>query len=621
MSSRGKRQAGSGRELIEYRHSYHCFLATFLPKYLPPPSNVPPPVIPKAATLTSGKKVEVDLRTLGLDPAKWKTQDHYLLLGLQDKRHLATDTEIKSSYRRQCLLYHPDKLQQAGNGGKKSEVDDKIFKCLFHAHQILSDAEKRKLYDSVDSNAFDDSIPDECDCPPGDIDRFLEVYRPVFIANARFSRRKGAPDLGHAFSPREDVEAFYSFWSNFESWRTFEYLDEDENDSAENRADKRWMDKKNKANRQKRKNEDNARLRKLFEQAYKTDPRMIRYREDERLRKEVVKMEKGMASLRVQQEKERVAREAQQRAEEEKQKKIEKEQALKQAKSAVEAEIKKERKALKKMVFDNMYFVSDQKNVGLISARAITFEKFLLKCESLKVAREIMEARLAAKEDVFQWVEDEWNRLEELAINRVPQVEKISISLATSESKPATQQTPWSLPETDVLINAIKTHPGGLRDRWQKIAEWYNRHVSHMDKHLPQRGIDELIKRANEMKQSTEEGQAAGTVPSEAQTDYKSFQKKRDPRVDLSEPTVVVERAGPGDAAAVANIAPLPKAPVEVTWTVDEVKKLEGGLKLCKADDPGRWDKIASLVGKSKKDCMLKAKEIALALKQKKSSS
>jgi hypothetical protein len=39
-----------------------------------------------------------------LDPSKWKTQDHYAILGLSRKRYLATDDDIKRACKSICLF-------------------------------------------------------------------------------------------------------------------------------------------------------------------------------------------------------------------------------------------------------------------------------------------------------------------------------------------------------------------------------------------------------------------------------------------------------------------------------------------------------------------------------------
>lgn len=63
------------------------------------------------------------------------TVDYYEVLGISKD---ATDQEIKRQYRKLALKYHPDK-----NGN----VDDRDFKQLREAYDVLSDPVKRQMYD------------------------------------------------------------------------------------------------------------------------------------------------------------------------------------------------------------------------------------------------------------------------------------------------------------------------------------------------------------------------------------------------------------------------------------------------------------------------------------------
>src|ERR671929_1308377 len=75
-------------------------------------------------------------------------QDYYEILGL--KRD-AKPEEIKKAYRRLARKYHPDV-----NPGDKSAEDR--FKLISEAHDVLSDAKKRKVYDRF--GQYSDNLAD-----------------------------------------------------------------------------------------------------------------------------------------------------------------------------------------------------------------------------------------------------------------------------------------------------------------------------------------------------------------------------------------------------------------------------------------------------------------------------
>ena len=76
-------------------------------------------------------------------------RDYYEVLGVSRS---ADDNTIKKAYRKLAKKYHPD----TNGGDPKAEQK---FKEVTEAYNVLSDKEKRKLYDQFGHAAFDGSAP------------------------------------------------------------------------------------------------------------------------------------------------------------------------------------------------------------------------------------------------------------------------------------------------------------------------------------------------------------------------------------------------------------------------------------------------------------------------------
>jgi len=83
-------------------------------------------------------------------------------------------------------------------------------------------------------------------------------------------------------TPMGKVNRFYDFWFNFQSWRDFSHEDEYDASEAETREEKRWIERRNAKLRMKKSAEENKRVLKLVELAYKLDPRIVKQKEDEK---------------------------------------------------------------------------------------------------------------------------------------------------------------------------------------------------------------------------------------------------------------------------------------------------------------------------------------------------
>ncbi|KAI9704051.1 MAG: hypothetical protein M1820_005673 [Bogoriella megaspora] len=284
------------------------------------------------------------------DAKDWKSQDHYAVLGLSKHRYRATEDQIKRAHRKKVLKHHPDKKAAAGN-----TEDDQFFKCIQKATEILLDPIKRRQYDSVDEEA-DITPPSKKATQKGN---FFKLWNPVFDSEARFSKAQPVPRLGDDSSSKESVYEFYEFWYKFDSWRTFEYKDEDVPDDNENRDQKRHIEKKNQNRRKKLKTEDTQRLRKLVDDALALDERIKKFKQQEHAEKNKKRFEKEAEAKRLEEERKK-AKEEQERLQKEKEEaeKLEKAEG-KKAKEAAKNAAKKNKRVLRGAAKDARYFVLD----------------------------------------------------------------------------------------------------------------------------------------------------------------------------------------------------------------------------------------------------------------------
>ena len=94
-------------------------------------------------------------------------RDYYEILGLKKG---AKEQEIKSAYRKLAKKYHPD----SNPNDKKAE---QYFKEVTEAYNVLSDAEKRRLYDQYGHAAFDGSMGSDPDAFAKEQERYRSFYQ------------------------------------------------------------------------------------------------------------------------------------------------------------------------------------------------------------------------------------------------------------------------------------------------------------------------------------------------------------------------------------------------------------------------------------------------------------
>uniref|UniRef100_A0A8C4QF94 DnaJ (Hsp40) homolog, subfamily C, member 2 n=1 Tax=Eptatretus burgeri TaxID=7764 RepID=A0A8C4QF94_EPTBU len=525
-----------------------------------------------------------------LDPKDWKNQDHYAVLGLASIRHGATQRQIKAAHKAMVLRHHPDKRKAAGQPTGAGEDD--YFSCITKAIEILGDPAKRRAFDSVDP-MFDNSIPSKAEGR----EEFFNTFSECFDRNARWSLKQHVPGLGGASASFEEVDMFYSFWYKFESWREFSYLDEEEKEKAECRDERRWIEKQNRAARAQRKKEEMLRVRSLVDTAYACDPRIRRFKEEEKARKESEKqarlaakrqkIEEEERRRQEQVEAERLARESAGAAAKEQN------QAARREREQQRKALKKERQRLRTACKNWGYFCSDgAENVHMMEE----VEKLCnhLHLASLQGLNEMLEQATEGEAKV------EINR-KLYEVNEVLDQEKAQAQLQGGRStgvdgvaQPAGGATVtnawWSEEDVQLLIKSVNLFPAGTAARWEVIANFMNSHSNSGVKRMAKDVIaktktlqkldpvqkDELNRRAYELYHRDHISSKAANVAEPSQ------------RLDGQE-------AAKGEAMA--------------PWTAAEQKLLEQALKTFGAGTAERWDRIADAVpGRSKKECVRRYK-------------
>lgn len=287
---------------------------------------------------------------LAHDPRDWKTADLYAVLGLSHLRWRATEDQLRRAHRKQVLKHHPDKKSAAGGLDQ-----DGFFKIIQKAFEVMMDKTKRQQFDSVDENATV-----KPPAPKSTYD-FLEAWGPVFETNAHFSKKQPVPQLGGSDATKEEIDAFYKFWGSFDSWKTFEFKDDDVPDDTANRDHKRYVERKNISNRKKLKQEDNKNLIEMVQRAQAEDPRLKAFKDAAKKEKERIKWEKE-AGTRAAAEKKAAEEAAKKKAEEEA---IIAKADSKKAKEAAKSARKKNKRLIRAAGKEKGYFGDEDKSEAI----------------------------------------------------------------------------------------------------------------------------------------------------------------------------------------------------------------------------------------------------------------
>ncbi|CAL5032630.1 unnamed protein product [Urochloa decumbens] len=557
-------------------------------------------------------------------------QDHYALLGLGHLRFLATEDQIRKSYRDMALKHHPDKqaslilaeTTEEAKQAKKDEIESN-FKAIQEAYEVLIDPTKRRIYDSTDE--FDDDVP--TDCAPQD---FFKVFGPAFMRNGRWSVTQPIPSLGDDTTPVGEVDKFYNFWYNFKSWREFPDDDEYDLEQAESREHKRWMERQNAKLQEKAKKAEYARVRTLVDNAYKKDPRIQRRKDEEKAEKQRRKEAKYLVKKQQEEEAARAAEEERKRKEEEAKKAAEAALNQKKLKEKEKKLLCKEKTRLRNLaapvVAESHFGLSDE-DVETACA-SLVMEQLKKLCDSMdgKDAAEkarFLNTALNKESSSKEAKKSEANGVEGSAPKSNSKGEKVTqgSSILNNYEK---KERPWGKEEVELLRKAIQKYPKGTSRRWEVVSEFIG----------TGRSVEEILKATKTVLLQKPDSTKA----------FDSFLEKRKPAQTIASPLSTrdetvsssTEAAGSASSKTAAQPAssqtangkaaadPVPEAAPSATdpdaWTETQVLALVQALKAFPKDASQRWERVAAAVpGKTVVQCKKKVASMRENFRSKKS--
>ena len=218
---------------------------------------------------------------------KWNEDtDYYLILGIE---HDASDAEIKKAYKKQALKFHPDR--NAGN----IEESTRIFQLVEHAYTVLTNPLEKSFYDErfeENNQNFFSRFTSKIGSTKSkeDDDAFYAENNEYFKKIAKDEKFERAPLFGNADSKWEQVDDFYSFWSNFTTRKDFSSAEKYLLDKAPNIQIRRQWTKANAKLRSEAQSKYTGEILNRVEECRKNDPR-VQQRNEEKQRMKFEKQE------------------------------------------------------------------------------------------------------------------------------------------------------------------------------------------------------------------------------------------------------------------------------------------------------------------------------------------
>jgi DnaJ family protein A protein 5 len=257
---------------------------------------------------------------------------YYSVLGVERK---ADEESIKRAYRQLALKFHPDKQPE-----EQREAATARFQVIVEAYECLSDRNERAWYDDHRTQILGGA--EGCQGGSGEISSKKDIWKYYSSScfNGRFDDSQGGffriyadlfeelaslekedfdsdsesdhfstlPSFGDSKSEWEDVQCFYSHWTNFQTSRRFRAYDKWDLREGGNRQVRRAMEVENKKARNSARKEYSSAVRNLVAFVKRRDRRVIEYQAKLAEQEREIKEGKEKA-LRIRDEQKKQARE------------------------------------------------------------------------------------------------------------------------------------------------------------------------------------------------------------------------------------------------------------------------------------------------------------------------
>lgn len=286
--------------------------------------------------------------------------------------------------------------------------------------------------------------------------------------------------------------------------------------------------------------------------------------------------------------------------------------------------MKKERKSLRDFAKSNDYFADPDgsnkiKNIEDVERICEAFK--LLELQDMN--KKIKESPLDGKQIIQDYVDVMEKQLEQQReTEKNSYINNIGKNTATPLSN-LSKKSLWGNENVQLLIKAVSQFPAGTNQRWEKIADFLNRHASNLPENVSFNSKDVLNKAKDIQSSDFTKNDLKSQVNQKA---FESFEKnKKELRVldnseistkdvsDIKKQTQKVSQPDETETQVIKEPAVVePKTAVEPkTWSTEEQTLLENMMRKFPLSTADRWDRIAECIpNRTKKECLKRVKEL-----------